>query len=313
VRRREFILVIPVLASAQGDGSRRAPRPTGRAVRVVAWADGEPRPGEEWKALVETRPARVLGAREPASDLLLLVVLDLTGELSFASAARDALVEEIGKLPPNAWAAVFRSQDGLQVLADPSADRGPAVDAIRNIQVTGRAGLLETVEPAARLCHQLQRKTPVRAAVLYVTDSNIHNYREDYTNPVINPSDARDLSRRFPEGLIKEKTAKVALALGSYDAPVFVVHLALLRDRLNEAYQTGLQQLAEASGGTADFCRGIADIPVAVSRMMTRIVSHWAIEVELPPGTPKAYTVQLAREGMQLVHRSRFTLREGKE
>jgi hypothetical protein len=280
---------------------------------VVAWANGEAGSEQGWTALVETKPSRVVRTRGPASDLLLMVVLDLTGDLAFAIPARDALVDEIGELPANAWVAVFRSQDGLHVLSDPGPERSAAVEAIRGIQVTGRAGLLETVEPAARLCHQLQHKTPVRAAVLYVTDSNIHNYREDYTNPVINPSDSRDLSRRFPEGLVKEKTAKVAAALAGYDAPVFIVHLALLRDRLNEAYQTGLQQIAEASGGAAEFCRGIADIPGVVSGMIKRIASHWAIDIELPPGTPKAYTVQLAREGTQLVYRSRFALRDGKE
>ena len=41
------------------------------------------------------------------------------------------------------------------------------------------------------------RKSPVRVSVLYITDRNIYNYREDYTNPVINGSDPHDLSRVF--------------------------------------------------------------------------------------------------------------------
>ena len=52
------------------------------------------------------------------------------------------------------------------------------------------------------------RKTYVRSAVLYITDSNIYNYREDYTNPVINYSDRGDLSRRFPEGLVREQVLR---------------------------------------------------------------------------------------------------------
>lgn len=311
--RRRFILLLPALGWSQDESGRQGARPPGRWLRVVAWPSGEAAPSGGWKALVEGKPARIFRQRGPSSDLMLFVVLDLTGDLASAGPARDALCEEIGKLPENAWAAVFRAQDGLHVLADPSPDRAAALEAIRNVQVAGRAGLLDTVEPAARLCHQLIRKTPVRAAVVYVTDSNIYNYREDYTNPVINPSDSRDLSRRFPENLIKEKTSKVAAALASYDAPVFVVHLAFLRDRLNEAYQIGLQQIAQDSGGAAEFCRGLADIPGAVSRMMARAASHWALDVELPHAAPKSFTLQLSAEGAQLVYRSRFTLREGKE
>jgi hypothetical protein len=314
MRRRGFMLLAPsALAAAQSGAGPSGGRPPERWLRVIAWVAGESPPGREWKAQVEGKPARVFRARGPESDLILFVILDLTGDLASAGPARDALVEEAGKLPPNAWPAVFHCQDGLHVLADPAPDRRAALEAIRNVQVAGRAGLLETVVPAARLCHQLTRKTPVRAAVLYVTDSNVHNYREDFTNPVVNPSDSRDLSRRFPENLIREKTTSVAALLSAYDAPVFVVHLAFLRDRLNEAYQMGLQQIAQETGGAAEFCRGLADIPGGVSRIVARAASHWAIDIEPPPGTPKTFTVQLAGEGTAPAHRSRFTFRGGKE
>ena len=130
---------------------------------------------------------------------------------------------------------------------------------------------------------------------------------------MINMSDTRDLSRRFPEALVREKTAKLASVLSELDAPVFVVHLAFLRDTLNEAYQTGLRQMAEATGGQAEFCRAVGDIGETVKAMLGRIRDSWAIDVEIPPGTPRSFSVQLSAEGVDLQYRTRFTARSGKE
>ncbi len=101
----------------------------------------------------------------------------------------------------------------------------------------------------------------MRVAVLYITDSDIYNYREDYTNPVVNRSDSSDLSRRFPEGLIREEISRLSDNLATAKAPVFIVHLELNRQRLNDAYQNGLLQLAETTGGVGTLCRTRQEIP----------------------------------------------------
>lgn len=277
--------------------------------RVTAWS-ASPELGP-LKVRVEGRDSRVVGTKSPQDDLLLLVVLDVTGDLTLVDPARQALVAELEKLPGGAWVGLLRSQDGLRVLVDPTADRGAISGAILAAPISGRAGLLETIEPAAGLATKLLRKTQVRTAVLYLTDSNIYNYREDYTNPVINMSDARDLSRRFPEALIREKSSKIGGVLGETDAPVFVVHLAFLRDRLNEAYQTGLQQMAEATGGQAQFCRAQGDIAATVAAVFARIRSIWAVDVEIPDGTPRNFSVQLSGAA-DLQYRTRFVMRSGK-
>jgi len=212
--------------------------------RVTAWLGDPPLDPATLKATVEGRAAKIVGIRDPDSALLLLIVLDLTGDLALISPARDALKSELQALPANVWVALLRAQDGLRVLADPGPGRAAALAQLDALETTGRAGLLEAVEPAAALAERILRRSPVRTAVLFLTDSSIYNYREDYTNPVINPSDSRDLSRRFPDALIREKAAKLAATLNAFDVPVFIQHLAFLRDRLNEAYQTGLQELA---------------------------------------------------------------------
>lgn len=285
--------------------------------RVTAWPVGNGSEGapvvatesfqEALSIQVDGRPARAVRLQGGESELLLLIVLDLVGDLAFVDPARQALISEIRNLPGNAWPAVLRAQDGLRVATDPGPDREPAISAIENTQIAGRAGLLETVEPAARLADALLAKSPVRVAILYVTDSNIYNYREDYTNPVINPSDSRDLSRRFPEGLIREKTTKLAATLSEFDAPLFIVHLAFLRDRLNEAYQNGLQLMAEATGGTLAMCRTPNDVPGVIRAAFDRILRHWAIDLEVPAGASRNFAVQLAAGPLSFEHRVRFT------
>ena len=298
--RREFLAIAAGAAVPSAPGFRR----------VTAWSAAEGLTSLQVK--VEGRNSKVVRCKGPKDDLMLLVVLDVTGDLTLVDPARQAAVTEIEKLPDCAWVGLMRSQDGLRVLVDPTADRAAVTTGILGAPVSGRAGLLETIEPADALATKVLRKTGVRTAVLYLTDSNITNYREDYTNPVINMSDARDLSRRFPEALINEKTSKIGAVLGESDAPVFMVHLAFLRDRLNDAYQTGLQQMAEATGGQAEFCRTQSDIATTIGLVFGKILSSWAVDVEIPAGTPRNFTVHLSGAG-EIQYRTRFVMRNGRE
>ncbi|WP_321472021.1 hypothetical protein [uncultured Paludibaculum sp.] len=277
--------------------------------RVTAWTAAAELKGLVAKA--EAKDVRIVRIKSPQDGLILLVVLDVTGDLTLIDAARAAMAAEIAKLPAAVWLGVLRAQDGLRVLVDPTVDRESVTSSIQQSPVTGRAGLLETIEPVEYLATRLIHKAPVRTAILYVSDSNIYNYREDYTNPVINMSDSRDLSRRFPEALIREKTAKLTATLAGTDAPVFITHLAFLRDRLNDAYQTGLQQMAEATGGQAMFCRTQADIAITITQAFEKIRSMWAVDVEIPQGTPRNFTMHLSADGADLQYRTRFSMRAG--
>jgi hypothetical protein len=312
--RRQLIGLLAAAAAALPAADKPSSPVAALRCRVTAWLGDPPLDPATVKATVEGRATKIVGIRDPDSALLLLIVLDLTGDLALISPARDALKSELQALPANVWVALLRAQDGLRVLADPGPGRAAAIAQLDALETTGRAGLLEVVEPAAALAERILRRSPVRTAVLFLTDSSIYNYREDYTNPVINPSDSRDLSRRFPDALIREKAAKLAATLNAFDVPVFIQHLAFLRDRLNEAYQTGLQQIAEATGGSAAFSRAPGDIPGDVGQMLKKIASLWALDLELPAGTPRTYSVQLTAAGREIQYRTRFTLAaRGKE
>ena len=236
----------------------------------------------KFEATLNGKSVPVTAQLGPGSDQVILVVLDLTGDLSLIDTAKQALIAEVSKLPSNAWVGLLRTQGGLRVLADPGANRQPLLEAIRSLSNSSEPGLLETVQSALSLADGILRASPVRVSVLYITDGSIYGYREDYTNPVINESDPHDLSRRFPEALINAEISRLVDDTSSLEAPLFVIHLNYRRDRLNAAYQNGLGAVAEATGGRSDICRSVAEIPEAVSAMFARICSAWRLTLALP-------------------------------
>ena len=281
-----------------------------RTIRVPVLEENEPLVAAKMKAsLAGGAAARVVRVRSSTDDLLLLVVMDVAGDLARIDAARSALREAVKALPAKTWVGLMRAQDGLKVIKDPSPDREAFARAVAEIQLTGKAALLDTIEEAVRLGDSIAAKTPVRVAILYITDSDVRNYREDFTNPVINSSDSRDLSRRFPEGLVRERMSKITEKLTGLQTPVFLVHLAFSSERLNEAYQSGLLQIATTTGGSAAFCRGLADVAGAVTRTVAAAQNHQQVFVQLPPEAGSSVSIVLDAGGRPLSYRSRFSLR----
>lgn len=276
-------------------------------IRVPALvAKGEP---SSLEATVDGKPARVELLKGPQDDLLILLVLDFSGDISYIEFARSGLVEAFKELPPHAWVTVLRAQDGLRVLEDPTGAAESLTATVNAYTGGGKAGLLDTVEEAAQLGDRLLVKTTARVAVLYCTDSSIYNYREDFTNPVINSSDSRDLSRRFPDQLVREKIQKLTGALLARETPVWIVHIHYRVDSINEAYQRGLQQLAEATGGEAAICRGLTEIPAALGRAFRRIREHWSVFLQLPPGKSRNLSVALNAPDCEMSFRQRFSVK----
>jgi hypothetical protein len=265
-------------------GTPGAVRAQTSTVSIPAWIEeGDCGPAPKFDATFNGKPAPVTEELGPGSDQIILLVLDFTGDISLVEAAKQALIADLPKLDSNAWAGLLRDQDGLHVLADPGPNRQPLLDAIRDLAITGKPGLLETITPALSLADDLMRKTPVRVSVLYVTDSNIYSYREDYTNPVINESDPHDLSRVFPDALIQDKFSKLVADAGSLQAPLFIVHLNYRGDKLNQSYQNGLLTLADATGGRGQVCRSLGEISDALSAALDRISHAWRLTLEVPP------------------------------
>jgi hypothetical protein len=308
VRLPAVLLLVAVLALGAPPPERK------HLLHVPVWAgtrdaaDSAPLGPASLTAKVNGAPAAVEAVHGPADDLVLLVALDLTDDLSLADLAKDALVSSIGALPSHVNVAVLRAQDGLSVLLDPTADHARASDAVRALPVSGKAGLLDTIATSARIAGSMLDKSTVRVAVLYVTDSNIQNYREDFINPVINTSDEHDMSRRFPDVLIREKISKLEGKLAPYEAPLFIVHTAYRADSLNDAYQTGLLQLVPTGGGSSALCRSRADVPEAIAGAFRAATSHFSVVLRLPEHKAKTLQVQLEAPGRTLNYRNRFVM-----
>jgi len=279
-------------------------------VHLPVWTQGDPLSLDGLAASINGGPAHITHLAKPSDDLVLLLVLDLTDDLAAVQQARQELIRRIEAFPPNFYVGVLGSQNGLRVLTEPTADRAIVTAAIQASPVGGRAGLLETVEQAAQIGSSMIAASGVRLAVLYVTDSDIGNYRENFTNTTVNNSDQGDLSRRFPDVLVRERISRTLSSLAATQAPVFISHLTYRNDQLNVAYQTGLISLASSTGGEASISRSISEIPSAIDTLMDRIVGHYSLAVALPggPDLRKLKLVVDTRNGTQLQYRSEYDL-----
>lgn len=304
---------LALLAAASALGTARAQT---ASVSIPAWVEeGGCGLTPKFEATFNGKPAPVTSQLGPGSDQIVLLVLDVTGELSLVDAAKQALMAEISKLPSNAWVGLLRDQDGLHVLADPAPSRQPLLDAIKDLATLGKPGVFETVTPALSLADRIMRKSPVRVSVLYITDSNIYNYREDYTNPVINGSDPHDLSRVFPDALIQDKISKLVGEASALEAPLFVVHINYRRDTLNASYENGLLTLADATGGKGQLCRSVVEIPDAIAAAFSRISSAWRLTLGVPPKFHSNAQIRLSApcegEDVKLSWRTHLRPKEG--
>lgn len=254
-------------------------------IRIPVWLDAPPGDpaAQNFHVTIDGSAARVTGVQCPDDDLIILLVLDISsGDLTVMDPAKSTAEECIRNLPRNTYVGLLRAQDSLQVLEDPTIDRDAITRLIEEQTLSGRTGLLATVETIGRVADAMLDKSDVRVAILFITDGDVRNYREDYTNPVINSSDSHDLSRRFPEALVQEKIAKLDAILSAQQAPLFIVDLNQRTDRLNNAYHNGLKQLAEATGGSVSFSRSTTEIPEAVRKSFETVRSYYSLTVALP-------------------------------
>jgi hypothetical protein len=277
------------------------------AVQVPVWApEGAALTPQSISASVDGAPSEVLGMHAPADDLMLMVVLDLTDDLAAVEQARGALLERVQAMAPNHFVSVLSAQNGLRVLSEPTGDREVASAAIRSQQVGGRAGLLETIEQSAQIGSAIISKSGVRLAILYITDSDVNNYREALNNPSINYSDGGDVSRRA-DSLVRERIARMVASLAKTQAPVFITHLNYRTDQLNVAYQTGLNALAAATGGSTSIARSLNEIPSIVNNTLDHILGHYSVTIALHTSNKKVDVSLASEAGGVLDYRSSYT------
>ncbi len=249
----------------------------GEAWKTPVWTDGA---ATGLEVTLDGRPAKVTSTLAPDEHLILLLVMDTINYPDRVDAARDALVRKLRELGRKYFVGVFTAQDGLAVQLDPVRGRNKLRDTLQSLDVRGMPGLLDVVEQASQIADRTLAAAPVRLAVLFITDGAIGDYRGHYTIPVVNPSDQRDLSRRFRDQLILARIRHAVDALESAQAPLFFLHLARSFDNLNEVYQNGISEFARVTGGTALFAQGLQEIPAMVGRLLDEIAALTVLTIE---------------------------------
>ena len=277
------------------------------------WQDGK---RQSFKVFLDDKEAAIKSFQGPRNSTILLIVTDTVADLARVAQAQTALADTLKTLPENYWVGLLRAQDGLAVLQEPTANRAAILEKLQALQVNGKAGLLDTLEPLAQLATTMQQKAGVRLCVLYVTDSGVGNYRADLLNPVINSSDSGDLSRRFADRAVQERMSAQTQALSSYTIPFFILHLEYRGDTLNLAYQSGLEQIANNSGGTALFCRTNDEIATSLASLLDRIRAAYVVGIEAPASkrpNAKLRVEAVNADGqsfLRVQHPSQLTLRK---
>jgi hypothetical protein len=226
-------------------------------------------------------PVTVSGLNGPASPALLFVALDTVGDIANINQARKTLGEEINALTPQFWTGLVSAQEPMQVLQEPTSDRPLLLQKIEELSQIGKAGLLESIHPIADLATGVLLNSQVRVAVIFITDSDIGNYRADYLNPPVNASDSRDLSRRFAGRALQEKISRTAALMARTQVPVFIVHIDPGLDPLNRSYHNGLKQLAEGTGGQCFLSKTSGDISLNIHEAFQWAKSFYLAEFSL--------------------------------
>lgn len=244
----------------------------------------QPRIGrEDLSIFAGPEPLRITRQEQPGTPTFLFLAFDLVEDQAPINAAKQALAEKVGKLGPEYWVGLIEVQETLSVIQDPTKDKRLLLKKIQQSRQFGKAGLLESVQALADFSSSLMRKSSVRVAVILVTDSDVANYRTEYSNPTINRSDSRDLSRRFQGRALQEEISRLSTAMVRFPVPLLVVHVAPGRDSLNRTYQNGLVQVTGAAGGRLFLSKSTGDIPRTLQEAFEWADSFYAVEFEVPP------------------------------
>lgn len=171
----------------------------------------EPHQAEDFRLTQDGRPVSVTEFLEADSPLLLILALDTTGDRTYIDAVRESLTEFTRTLPANIQIMVLTINDGVKPVQNNTADKELLAAAIADYAITGRPGFLENVATVAANANKIFMRHPLRVATLFITDSDIYNYR-----------------RRYSTGDFTTQTEGIRNSLKSVFAPIYVLRLPVM-------------------------------------------------------------------------------------
>jgi hypothetical protein len=238
-------------------------------------------------------PLPLVSLQRPEAPTLLFIAFDTVGEVSAITEMHTALKAELKKLGPQYRVGLLSAHEIFKVIQDPTADFSMLEQKIDTLTQNGKAGLLDNIQTVSEFSSQILHKTQVRVAVLFITDSDIGNYRTNYLNPTVNYSDNRDLSRRFPGRALQEKISRMTLTLARTQIPIFILHIDPGQDPLNKIYQDGLKQIAETLGGQLFLSKTVNDVPLMVQSAFAWIRSFYLLGFQATKGKNEQLKIQI--------------------
>ena len=248
----------------------------------------------ELKIIADKYPVTVSSLKGPDSPALLFVAFDTVGDIANINQARKTLIEEMKALSSQFWVGLISAQEHMEVMQEPTSDQSLLEQKIEELTQIGKAGLLESIQPISDLATGVLLNSEVRVAIIFITDSDIGNYRADYLNPPVNASDSRDLSRRFAGRALQEKISRMATLMARTQVPVFIVHIDPGLDPLNRSYHNGLKQLAEGTGGQCFLSKTAGDIPLNIHEAFQWARSFYLTEFTLQSEKSGYLRIQVA-------------------
>ncbi|MBP7865683.1 MAG: hypothetical protein KA419_07005 [Acidobacteria bacterium] len=268
---------------------------------------------------LDGKPIEVESFLGSESPMAILLALDVTGDRLGIETVRAELVRFVEVLPPNVQVLLMTLNDGARMIQPNTADRGKLTQAIRSCATTGHPGFLESVEAVARFADNLLKRNPVRIATLVVTDSNVRLYRRQYTTADFSTAaeDLRGALRAFAAPLfilrvpvqpVETLTSELPVGTPGYSqdrgfssrqegvirteptvdgAPQPAMTKRFASEVPNRTYEGVLHDLAEQTGGRAEFPLDEKGISTALASLLRRIHAVYVLEVR-PGSAPGA-------------------------
>jgi len=197
-------------------------------------------------------PTAFLGTESP---VLIIVVFDTTGDMTYIDAVRKELVKFVEVLPPSVQMSVMTANDGLKVVQKPTADKDLLGKAILNYPTKGYPGFLENIVSVTDFTDKYLLKFPIRVSVLFITDSDIYKCRKQYTSADLTTEAQRDRE------LLQETFT-----------PVFVLRLPTGNtDTMSRTYEGTIRDISRATCGETEFIMSPTGVSPSLATSLFRI------------------------------------------
>lgn len=237
---------------------------------------------DQFAVLMDKEPVKVDFFLNPDAPVLIPLVFDTTGDLTYIDAMRQELCRFVDNLPPVIQLMVLTANDGLKVVQNNTSDKELLKKAILNYSIKGYPGFLENFLSVSDAMNKLVMKNKIKICPIFITDSDITKYRKQYTSADLNTEVDR-IKSKLQESFV----------------PIFVLRLpAGSNDTFARNYEGLMRELARATGGEAEFPMGVPGVSTALAGTLHRIHGLYVVGWEsdrIKPG--KEYKVKITVTG----------------